>query len=112
MWHSPQIFRASMEGIPSHRPGLSRTSTGDAIIEHNVFSGNNAANPSTDPHDLLTLLSNGLGLLLMATNNSVVRNNVITDNQTTGMARRPTATAPRGARQANRSVSAQSACHR
>ena len=67
-------------------PGLSRASTQGTIFEQNDFTGNNAANPSTDPNDLLTQLPNGLGLLLVATDGTIVKNNVITGNHTAGLA--------------------------
>ena len=67
-------------------PGLGRTTTNGTVFRGNVFSGNNAQNPSTDPQDLLSQLPGGVGLLTVATANTEIQDNVVVDNRTVGIA--------------------------
>ena len=84
--HHNLATRNAIGAVAQVVPGLSRTTTQDTVIDHNIFTGNNAANPSTDPNDFLTRLPNGLGLLIVATDHTTTKHNIITDNQTAGMA--------------------------
>ena len=84
--HHNLATRNAIGAVAQVVPGLSRTTTDGTVIDHNVFTANNAANPSTDPNDLLTRLPNGLGLLVVATDHTTVQDKIITANQTTVMA--------------------------
>ena len=84
--HHNLATRNAIGAVAQVVPGLSRTTTDGTVIDHNVFTANNAANPSTDPNDLLTRLPDGLGLLVVATDHTTVQDKIITANQTTGMA--------------------------
>ena len=58
--HHNLATRNAIGAVAQVVPGLSRTTTDGTVIDHNVFTANNAANPSTDPNDLLTRLPDGL----------------------------------------------------
>jgi len=70
-------------------PGLPTTVTDDALIEGNVIHANNLPNPFPPPppfFDDLQLLPSGTGILNVGGDHVVIRNNVVTNNDTVGVA--------------------------
>lgn len=69
-------------------PGLPRTSTDNAVIENNVVKDNNLPNPFPPPppfFDDLQLLPSGTGILNVGGHEILIRNNVVTGNNTVGI---------------------------
>jgi parallel beta-helix repeat protein len=69
-------------------PGLPRTSTDNAVIEHNRVTDNNLPNPFTPPppfDDDLQLLPTGTGILNVGGHGILIRHNVVTGNNTVGI---------------------------
>ena len=69
-------------------PGLPRTSTDNAVIENNVVKDNNLPNPFPIPppfFDDLQLLPSGTGILNVGGDGIIIRNNVVTGNDTVGI---------------------------
>ena len=70
-------------------PGLPTSVTDDALIEGNVINANNLPNPFPPPppfFDDLQLLPTGTGILNVGGDHVVIRNNVVTNNDTVGVA--------------------------
>ena len=68
-------------------PGLPRASTEDLLIERNVIIRNNFPNPiPPDSPDDVALLPTGTGILNVGGDRVVIRNNVITGNDSVGVA--------------------------
>jgi parallel beta-helix repeat protein len=67
-------------------PGLDVTLTRDVTVSDNVLTSNNRPNPSTNPADLLTQLPSGIGLLNIGGDRVLVKNNVLTKNNSAGIA--------------------------
>ena len=55
-------------------------------IDHNVVTHNNRENTCTDPEDTVCLVPPGTGILLMATDENKVKANVVTGNDSYGIA--------------------------
>ncbi len=58
----------------------------DNVIEHNTVTANNRPNTCEDPDDAVCGVLQGTGILLLAADNNIVRNNTVTNNDTFGIA--------------------------
>jgi parallel beta-helix repeat protein len=67
-------------------PFLDAKVNSDNVIEHNVVVRNNRANTCTDPGDSVCQVPPGTGILLMATDDNVVRSNTVSGNDSYGIA--------------------------
>jgi len=67
-------------------PGLDVTRTTEVEIIGNVLRRNNRLNPVTDPSDLLSQLPIGLGLLNLGGDDVIIKNNIVTQNVSAGIA--------------------------
>ena len=56
------------------------------VIEHNVVTHNNRPNTCTDPEDTVCQVPPGTGILLMAVDENLVRSNLVTGNNSYGIA--------------------------
>jgi parallel beta-helix repeat protein len=56
------------------------------VIEHNVVTNNNRPNTCTDPEDTVCQVPPGTGILLMAVDENLVKSNLVTGNDSYGIA--------------------------
>ncbi len=67
-------------------PFLDVTFNADNLLEGNVATGNNRANTCLDPSDTVCQVPSGTGILVLATARNLIRQNLVTDNDTAGVA--------------------------
>ncbi len=67
-------------------PFLDAKVNSDNVIEHNFVGENNRPNTCTEPGDAVCGVPPGTGILLMATDDNLVRANVVTGNDSYGIA--------------------------
>jgi parallel beta-helix repeat protein len=67
-------------------PGLTVTETTGIQFVGNVMYKNNRPNPVTDPEDILSYLPSGSGLLIIGADHVTVESNVVTMNDSVGIA--------------------------
>jgi parallel beta-helix repeat protein len=67
-------------------PFLDATVNSDNVIDHNVVMNNDRPNTCTDPEDTVCQVPPGTGILLMAVDENTVKGNLVTGNDSYGIA--------------------------
>jgi len=67
-------------------PGLDLSVNDGNAVERNVVRGNDRDNTCLDPTDTVCLVPSGTGILLLAADRNEVRENLVRDNRTVGIA--------------------------
>jgi parallel beta-helix repeat protein len=81
------VARGNTGGILTFTlPFLDVTTNEDNVVEENVVTANNRENTCRDPTDTVCLVPVGTGILALAADRNLVKNNQVTDNATAGIA--------------------------
>jgi parallel beta-helix repeat protein len=67
-------------------PFLDVTFNADNLLARNLVTGNNRANTCLDPSDVVCRVPSGTGMLVLAADRNRLEGNVVTDNDTAGVA--------------------------